>query len=484
MVAGGRFRGHPLEPIRRSVPTLPGRHGRSSSPGVRVLETLDGIEHVGSRLIAGPVDLPEGPLGPRRRSEALHRRPRDRARTGGAFGRSIPGVAGPARRAGDAGIREQVSAPLADTSAAGDRNGAATRPAFLAAGSPGRGHRRRVGPSAPSSSTSRRHAGRTGGSPPRRGAGLPLTGVGRTPTTTRRSPKCLGPHRPLEPMRTARGAVGRRIVPDTTSIVGPAAIGEARANLRRQGLVLARSAFRARHRTSCRSPRVTGRGFFQDVALRLERGHLASKSFDPGLFRLRPALPGKRLCRIGGELPNSPAEPVLVYVAIPRRLRDADAALRNQPRGLELERSAETSAYHAMPPVPSRHRNPASAKPAAGRSARQIASIDLPRTRCDRRISTLVSATGLRRRLRADRRQGAHRITGVPFRRRSPRGRGPCSTPVRIRLPRSRRRSSPSRSSNEAGVGRTESRRAATTRPTPGRCPVPSLAARRRSVPK
>lgn len=63
------------------------------APAFRGVDAFDGVEHVGPRLVTGPVDLPADPLGLLRREEALHRG-------------VVPDDAGPAHRARDTDVRE------------------------------------------------------------------------------------------------------------------------------------------------------------------------------------------------------------------------------------------------------------------------------------------------------------------------------------------------------------------------------------------
>ena len=97
-------------------------------PADRIVEPLDVVEDIGSRGVAGAIDLFADPLGLQRGEEALHRG-------------VVPDVAGPAHRTDDAIVGHQTLELARSYIGCLGLNDAPERLAFRAARSPSRAHR-------------------------------------------------------------------------------------------------------------------------------------------------------------------------------------------------------------------------------------------------------------------------------------------------------------------------------------------------------
>jgi hypothetical protein len=86
------------------------------------------------------------------------------------------------------------------------------------------------------------------------------------------------------------------------------------------------------------------------------------------MLRLHLPLPWKRMPGIKTKLMNPFAQYILVDFKIATRLRKRYATVGDQINRLELELAAELPSSHLKPPVPSKHLNSVSVKPAAGQT--------------------------------------------------------------------------------------------------------------------
>jgi hypothetical protein len=82
-----------------------------------------------------------------------------------------------------------------------------------------------------------------------------------------------------------------------------------------------------------------------------EKGDLPPQLLDLQLFRLHLPKAGKRLRRIGGQIPRPFAQQILVNTKIARRLRHAHTTVLDQAHGLDLELSSKLSSSHRPPPA-------------------------------------------------------------------------------------------------------------------------------------
>src|ERR1019366_820348 len=121
-----------------------------------------------------------------------------------------------------------------------------------------------------------------------------------------------------------------------------------------------------RNRISHRLLREVGRGFFQNIALRLDLDQFLAQPRHFELIRLHLTMTGERLLRVSGHVPDPLPQHVLMDIQIARRFPHRYASLLHQLYRLKLELATEHSSSHHTPPDASLHLNKVSGEPGTG----------------------------------------------------------------------------------------------------------------------